>query len=121
MSKTKQSKPARFAEEEEPAEETTPEVPPAPPTEAPSEPEKKPKGPKKPHRPINTLSPEEIDELAQLRKRMASDEVRLWELEHPIIEFPKMVNGRTFDSRREQDAAGPEFADKAVNWFFEVE
>jgi len=29
----------------------------------------------------------------------------------PEIEFPKMVKGRSFQTRAEQDAAGPEFAD----------
>jgi hypothetical protein len=32
-------------------------------------------------------------------------------LQHPVIEFPKMVKGRSFQTRAEQDAAGPEFAD----------
>jgi len=51
-------------------------------------------------------------EIALLEARIAFDQKRLWELQHPIIEFPKMVNGRTFADRAEQDAAGPEFADK---------
>ena len=56
------------------------------------------------------LSP--LEEIAKLQKRIAEDQARLWELEHPIIEFPKMVKGRTFNSREEQDAAGKDYADK---------
>ena len=52
------------------------------------------------------------EELAFLQDRIAKDQKRVWELEHPIIEFPKMVNGRTFANRAEQDAAGADYADK---------
>ena len=57
------------------------------------------------------LTPEQ--ELAELEKRIAVDQARAEELRFRInfAEFPKMVKGRTFASRAEQDAAGPEFAD----------
>jgi len=73
------------------------------------EPVVRPPEPPVPTKPLG-LPPEQ--ELAELQKRVASDLARIWELEHPIIEFPKMVNGRTFKDRAEQDAAGPDFADK---------
>src|SRR5687768_9126992 len=63
----------------------------------------------KPTKPAKGLSPDE--EIARLRKRIAEDEARIWELEHPVQEYPKMVKGQTFNSKEEQDAAGPEFKD----------
>jgi len=68
--------------------------------------------PPEPPAPTKPLGLPPAEELAELQKRVASDLARIWELEHPIIEFPKMVNGRTFQNRAEQDAAGPDFADK---------
>jgi hypothetical protein len=55
------------------------------------------------------LSPKE--EVAFLRKRIAADEARIHQLERPFVEFPKMVNGRVFHSRAQQDAAGEAFVD----------
>ncbi len=61
------------------------------------------------------LSPEE--EIAMLEQRIAADQARLEQLRRPFVEFPKMVRSRrdgearTFKSRTEQDAAGPDFAD----------
>jgi len=50
-------------------------------------------------------------EIAELEKRIASDQARVYQLQHPVIEFPKWVNGRLFNSRAEQDAAGHDFKD----------
>ena len=68
-----------------------------------------------PAKPKKGLTPEE--EIVAVEKEIASLQARLWELQHPIIEFPKMVTpkvgpARTFNSREEQDAAGPDYADK---------
>jgi hypothetical protein len=71
--------------------------------------------PIKPAKPKKGLTPEE--ETIAVEKEIAALQARLWELQHPIIEFPKMVTpkvgpARTFNSREEQDAAGPDYADK---------
>ncbi len=66
-----------------------------------------------PAKPIKGLTPAE--EIIEVQKQIESLKARLWELEHPILEFPKMVKGHTFNSREEQDAAGPEFADKKAD------
>lgn len=52
-------------------------------------------------------------EIADLEGRIGSDQARLAELraKKAFVEFPKMVKGHIFNSRAEQDAAGPEFAD----------
>ncbi len=46
------------------------------------------------------LAPDE--EIKQLRERIAADQARLWELEHPIQEFPKMVKGITVDTPEQE-------------------
>lgn len=51
------------------------------------------------------------EELASLREAIAKAEARIFTLEHPTVEFPKMVKGLIFASREAQDAAGPEYAD----------
>jgi len=56
------------------------------------------------------LSPDQ--EIALLEERIAFLRKRADSLRHPFIEFPKMVKGRTFASREEQDKAGPDYADK---------
>lgn len=48
---------------------------------------------------------------AELEAKIAELQKQLYDLHHPVIEFPKMVKGHTFQTRAEQDAAGPEFAD----------
>lgn len=92
-------------------------VPPVPePTIQPeSEPPVRPPDPPKAAEPIKGFTPEE--ERMELEKQIASLQARLWELDHPIVEFPKMVTpahgpARTFNSHEEQDAAGPDYADK---------
>jgi hypothetical protein len=52
-------------------------------------------------------------EIKELEASIAEDQKRLDDLrrERDYVEFPKMVKGRTFASREEQDAAGPDFAD----------
>lgn len=52
-------------------------------------------------------------EIEALEASIAADQVRLEELRFRanFQEFPKMVKGHVFNSRAEQDAAGPEFAD----------
>lgn len=65
--------------------------------------------PTPPAEPKKGLTPAE--ELIEVEKEIAALQARLWELHHPIVEFPKMVKGRTFNTREEQDAAGPEFKD----------
>ena len=74
------------------------------------DPPPRPADPPRAAKPMRGLSP--LEERLEVEKQIASLQARLWELDHPIIEFPKMVNGHTFNSREEQDAAGPDFADK---------
>jgi hypothetical protein len=57
------------------------------------------------------LTPEE--EASALEARVAADQARVQQLRNPAVEFPKYVKGHVFNSRAEQDAAGPEFADEA--------
>ena len=87
-----------------------PEVP--PPTVLAVEEPVRPPEPPAPSKPLKgNLAP--ADEIAELEKRIASDQERIRLLQNPIVEFPKIVNNRRFESREEQDAAGPDFADKA--------
>lgn len=58
------------------------------------------------------LTPER--EIAELEKRIASDQARIHLLLHPVIEFPKWVNGILFNTRAAQDAAGPDYRDKDI-------
>lgn len=58
---------------------------------------------------VPDLTPDQ--EIAELENRIAVDQARIHQLRNPIIEFPKMVKDRTFASREEQYAAGPEYAD----------
>lgn len=53
-------------------------------------------------------------ERAALLARIEADQKRLAEVERLLRfkEYPKMVKDRTFASREEQDAAGPEYADQ---------
>jgi hypothetical protein len=79
------------------------------------EPPARPPAPTKAAKPIKGLTPEE--EQLELEKQIASLQARIYELQHPFAEFPKMVTAKngvsmTFNSRKEQDAAGPEYADK---------
>ena len=50
-------------------------------------------------------------EITALEAQIAALQAKLLTLQKPEIEFPKMVKGRSFKDRAEQDAAGPEFAD----------
>lgn len=52
-------------------------------------------------------------EIADLEGRIAADQARLAALiaRRDFKEYPKDVNGRTFGSREEQDAAGPDYAE----------
>jgi hypothetical protein len=95
----------KTAPEPEPPVALEPEV--APPAPPPSE-----RAPELPvaSKPLaGDLTPDQ--EIAELEKRIASDQARVYQLQHPVIEFPKWVNGRLFNSRAEQDAAGPDFKD----------
>jgi hypothetical protein len=71
--------------------------------------------PVKPAKAMKGLTPEE--EILEVEKQIESLKARLFELQHPVIEFPKMVTpvhgpARTFANREEQDKAGPDYADK---------
>jgi len=74
------------------------------------EPPPRPPDPPKAAKPMKGLSPDE--EIIEVNKQILSLQARLWELEHPFQEFPKMVKGVTFLTREDQDKAGPEYADK---------
>lgn len=52
-------------------------------------------------------------EIKALEASIAADQARLTEFKakRDFVEFPKMVKERTFGSREEQDAAGPDYAD----------
>ena len=76
MARHEPEKPKAKAPEKEPAAPAPAERPPDPPA---------------PTKPAKGLSP--LEEIAQLRKRISEDEARVWELEHPIIEYPKMLKG----------------------------
>lgn len=52
------------------------------------------------------------EEKARLEALLEAVNKRILELRTPWHEYPKMVNGITFNSREEQDKAGPDFADK---------
>jgi len=73
------------------------------------DPPARPPDPPKATKPMKGLTPEE--EIIEVNKKIEALKARLFELEHPIIEFPKMVKGHTFNSREEQDRAGKDFAD----------
>jgi hypothetical protein len=71
----------------------------------------RPPDPPKAAKPMKGLTPDE--ERAEIEKQILSLQARLWELDHPFKEFPKMVKGVTFQTREEQDKAGKEYADKS--------
>ena len=63
--------------------------------------------PEKPKSPVAPVIPDPVSaekEMAEIHARMAADRVRLHELEHPIIPYPKWVNGIVVDNA-EQEAA----------------
>lgn len=84
-----------------------PEVPKPEQPDIPAEP--RPPEPPKPSKPIKGLTPDE--EIAEIEKRIASDQARLEQLRNPFQEYPKMVNGVTFNSLKEHEAAGSDFAE----------
>ena len=51
------------------------------------------------------------DQIALLEAEIVKTQARIFTLQHPTIEYPKMVKGRTFQTKAERDAAGPEWAD----------
>lgn len=79
------------------------------------EPPPRPPDPPKALKPMKGVTPDE--EQAELERQILAIQARIREIQNPYQEYPKMVtpkNGmsRTFATREEQDAAGPEYRDK---------
>lgn len=75
-----------------------------PPADLKSEPVERPPDPPAPTKPAKGLTPEE--EIAKLRGDIASAEARIWELEHPVVEYPKWVKGHLYESAEQEKAGG---------------